>query len=114
MGLVWVVAKRSPDFANSGIDAMVDINKNAVTPKLPSDFLSGYELTASLNQQDEQVHRTFLKVQTAFSSLQHVARWVEGELAEVDLWGRKSLRFEWQVVGKIMPRSGLRNKFSAI
>ncbi len=54
------------------------------------NLLAGYQLPATLNQQNEQLHGEFFQAQEAFTPLEAIAGLIKCELAEMEFWARKS------------------------
>ena len=103
--LLRVISQRRPDFADGGIDAMVNIEEDILAPEPLGDFLAGYQLATAFEQQEEQLHGEFLQPQLALAPLEPVAGLVERELAEMELLGRKSPAQARTWVGGMMPQN---------
>src|SRR5579862_1600633 len=56
-----IVIECLPDFAYSGVDAIVHINKNGLPPYPVGDPFPGYDFAALLNQQQQDLQRDALE-----------------------------------------------------
>jgi hypothetical protein len=59
--LVWIVAKRLPDFADGGVDTVLGIEENVLPPDSFDDLIAGHKLTVRLDQESENLHRDFFE-----------------------------------------------------
>ena len=82
--------QRLADLADSGIDAVIHIKKDVSAPNMLGDLVTRHQLSVTLDQQDEQLHREFFQAQKAVASLQSITGLIKSELAEMELLGRKS------------------------
>jgi hypothetical protein len=101
-GRIRVIAQNSADFSNGGVNAVVDIEKDILTPKLVGDLLARYQLAAPLGQQDKQLHGELFQAQQAFTPSQPITGLVKCEIAEMEYLRNESLEaLLW--VDAIMP-----------
>ena len=88
--LLGVVAEGGAHFADSDVDAVLDIEENVLAPETLGNLVAGDQLTVPLEQEDEQLHGEFFHAQDIVASLEPVAGLIECVIAELELLGRKS------------------------
>ena len=83
-GSIRRIAKSLPDFADRGVDAGLDVNEDVFAPQPLDDVAAGDELTSTLDQQDQEVHRLPFEFHRASLPAQLVRRDIELEVAEAE------------------------------
>jgi hypothetical protein len=76
------VAQRQPDLADRAMDARLDIHEHVFAPQPIDNLVAGYELGASLDEQDEEIHGPPLQVYGSASATELVIANVEREVAK--------------------------------
>src|SRR6185436_6492269 len=71
-----------PDLSDRGIDARLHVDEHIIAPQPRDDVLSCHQLPASLNEQDQQIHRLALEPNRLAAAPQLVAPRVELEVCE--------------------------------
>ena len=56
-GSIRRIAQSLPDLADRGVDAGLDVDEHVLAPQSIDDVATGDELTSTLDQQDQEVHR---------------------------------------------------------
>lgn len=82
--LLRIVSQRDTNFANGGIDAVIDINENVCAPEPPRNFLTANQFSLFLKQEDEELHRALFETQGAIAPLQQIPRRIKCELAKME------------------------------
>ena len=78
------IAKSLPDLADRGVDAGLDVHEHVLAPEPIDDVAAGDELTAALDQQDQEVHRLPPELDRPALPAQLVTRDIELEVAEAE------------------------------
>ncbi|HEY2235278.1 MAG TPA: hypothetical protein VGK01_17535 [Candidatus Angelobacter sp.] len=115
--LFRIVPEHHADLADSGVNAVVDVEKNVLAPKAFSNLFAGYQFAVPLEQQDKQLHWKFLQAQAADSALEPIAASVQCELTEMECLGREFTSSARSCVAEIMrhdpPRSNCNNSLAS-
>jgi hypothetical protein len=115
--LFRVIPEHYADLPDSSVNAVVDVEKNAFSPKALSNLFAGYQFAVSLEQQDKQLHWKFLQAQAADSALEPIAASVQCELTEMECLGREFTSSARSCVAEIMrhgpPRSNCNNSLTS-
>src|ERR1700746_2416108 len=98
-GFTRIVAQRQSDFANGGVDALIDVNEDGRAPKPVRDLFARNQLSAFLYQKEEQIHRPSFEAEDAFTPSQSIPRLVECEIPEMEYLGRNCLPTHWWRAG---------------
>jgi hypothetical protein len=88
---------------------VIDIKKDVLTPKTLSDLVAGHQLPTPLEQKNEQLHRELFQANRTGIPLELVAGLIEGEITELELWGRKSPGYSLTRGAEMMPHDPQRS-----
>ena len=64
---------------------MINVDEDVLAPEVLGDLIARHQFPASLHQQDQQIHGSFLQAQQPIPSLQLIAQLVKREFAELEL-----------------------------
>jgi hypothetical protein len=76
----WIVVQNLTNFADRGIDAVVGIQEDVLTPDPSDDVLSGDQLPPALEQQEQDLHGDSLQLQSATRTAQFIGAPVQFKL----------------------------------
>ena len=79
-----VVAERSPDFADGGVDGGIVVDEDVGTPERRLNLSPVYKDTGLLDEEDQDLHRNLFELDPLTRAPQHVRRHVEFELAKTE------------------------------
>src|ERR1700757_5122648 len=82
-GFIRIVAQRQSDFANGGVDALIDINEDGRAPKPVRGLSACNRFSVSLYQEEEHLHGLLCEAQNALAPLQPIPRLVKCEIPEI-------------------------------
>jgi hypothetical protein len=87
-GTIGRVAERSPENTHGNIDAVSEIDDGVVRPKLSFDFIAGYDLAPTLDQDSQDLEWLFSK-ENPLGTVRRV-RWVQLTRADIQFKLSKS------------------------
>lgn len=114
-GFIRIVAQRQSDFANGGVNALIDVDENSRAPKPVRELFACNQFSVSLYQEEEQLHRPPFEAQNAFSPLQPIPQLVKCEFPEMEYVSRACPhRAAGLLALKIMRHKQLSSNYSVV
>jgi hypothetical protein len=83
-GLFGIVAERTADFPDGGVDAVPGVYEDIVAPEMVDNLLTADEITVSHHQQDEEFHGDFFELEDVAGPAQLITSGIEFEIREFD------------------------------
>ena len=77
MRLASVVAEGAANFADRGVDALVNVDENILAPERRGDLLAGYELPFIFDQKHQELERKAFEAQRLALAEELKAREIE-------------------------------------
>jgi hypothetical protein len=84
-GLLGIILQHLPNFADGAVDAVIGVEENSVAPDSLDDLFARDQLTALLDQEEQDFHRDAFQPEPSIGAAQFVGAQVELEVvAESD------------------------------